>query len=140
MLMNSCGDFGEFQYNQNYPKQVGVGMVLDSYQKMHDNINVRIEEIPKQNKEVRKMATKIKRGLFQVILINPKEGKVIFNEYVICSKPEDVLLEANAGDVIKKAGLAVSEVDKIVNLLGEVRNVKKNKDGIVELVNEDSQE
>ena len=140
MLMNSCGDFGEFQYNQNYPKQVGVGMVLDSYQKTHDNINARIEEIPKQNKEVRKMATKIKRGLFQVILINPKEGKVIFNEYVICSKPEDVLLEANAGDVIKKAGLAVSEVDKIVNLLGEVRNVKKNKDGIVELVNEDSQE
>ena len=79
----------------------------------------------------------VKRGLFQVILVDPKAGKVIYNEMVICSKPEDVLLEAGAGEVIKKAGLQIREVDKIVNLLGVIRTTKKNKDGIVELVSEE---
>ena len=47
----------------------------------------------KYNKEERKMATKKVRGLYQVILVDPKEGKIIFNEFVISSKVEDVLLK-----------------------------------------------
>ena len=76
------------------------------------------------------------RGLYQVILVDPKEGKVIFNSYVICSKVEDVLLEAGAGEVIKEKGLKISEVDKIVNLMGQIRRTKKTKDGVVEIIEE----
>jgi hypothetical protein len=77
--------------------------------------------------------SKSKRGLYRVLLVDPKAGKIIFNDFVICSKPEDVLLEADAGKVIKDKGLMVSEVDKIVNYLGEIRRTIKNKDGVVEI-------
>lgn len=90
-------------------------------------------EVKPQKQKEKKMA-KAKRGLYQVILIDPKEGKIIMNEFVICSKPEDVLLEVDAGKKIKESGLSVSDVDKIINFLGEIRKTKKNKDGIVELV------
>jgi hypothetical protein len=91
-----------------------------------------LESKPQKQKE-KKMA-KSKRGLYQVILVDPKEGKIIMNEFVICTKPEDVLLEVDAGKKIKESGLSVSDVDKIINFLGEIRKTKKNKDGIVELV------
>lgn len=79
---------------------------------------------------------KNKRGLYQVILVNPKEGEIILNKFIISDYLEDALLEANAGETIVQKGLKVSEVDKIVNFLGCVRKVKKNKEGIVELVEE----
>lgn len=79
---------------------------------------------------------KNKRGLYQIVLVNPKEGEIILNKFVISDKLEDALLEANAGEVIAQKGLKVSEVDKIVNFLGSIRKAKKNKEGIVELVEE----
>jgi hypothetical protein len=104
--------------------------MIEDYKKL---MKAKVQK-PEKRKE-KKMAKKT-RGLYQVILVDPKEGKIIFNEFVICSKPEDVLLEAGAGEVIKDKGLQVSEVDKILNYLGEIRRTKKNKDGIVELVEE----
>lgn len=89
-------------------------------------------------KETKKMSlAKNKRGLFQVILIDPKEKKVLLNTIVISDSVEDVLLEVNAGDVIKTAGLSVSDVDKIVNVLGQVRKTRKAKTGEVEIVNDE---
>ena len=86
-----------------------------------------------------KMSSK-KRGLYQVILVDPKAGKIIFNGFVICDKPEDVLLEADAGSKIKESQLTVSEVDKIINYLGEIRRVKKSKEGVLELVQDSENE
>jgi len=102
----------------------GTGTHFDSIQKLFPN------------KEVKKMA-KNTRGLYQVILVNPKEGKIIFTGFVICDKVEDVLLEADAGKIIKEANLQVSEVDKIINLMGEIRKAKRNKDGVLEIVQEE---
>ena len=56
---------------------------------------------------------------------------------MICDKVEDVLLEADAGKIIKEANLQVSEVDKIINLMGEIRKAKRNKDGVLEIVQEE---
>ena len=86
--------------------------------------------------EIGKMA-KPKRGLYQVILIDPKEGKILSNKLIISGSVDDVLLESNAGEDIKKSGLKVADVDKIVNFMGPVRKIKKNKEGIVEILNEE---
>lgn len=80
---------------------------------------------------------KNKRGLFQVILIDPKEKKMLLDKIVIADNVEDVLLEVDAGAVIKNAGLSVSDVDKIVNIIGQVRKTRKNKNGEVEIINEE---
>ena len=98
---------------------------------------IKLEEFPRGKKE-KKMAKK-QRGLYQVILVNPKECKIIFNGFVICDKAEDVLLEVDAGSKIKEHKLKVSEVDKIINFLGGIRKTKTNKDGVVELVEDDNQ-
>lgn len=87
-------------------------------------------------KENGKMA-KPKRGLYQVILIDPKEGKILSNKLIISGSVDDVLLESNAGEDIKKSGLKVANVDKIVNFLGPIRKTKKNKEGVVEILNEE---
>jgi len=128
----STGDGMQFQYNNC--STITTGLNLTTTQKNLEGYLFDREE-RKQKKEI--TMNKKKKGLYQVILIDPKEGMIIFNEYVICSKPEDVLLEAGAGEIIKARGLKVSEVDKIVNLMGEVRNTRKNKDGIVEIENEE---
>jgi hypothetical protein len=95
-----------------------------------------VKEQPK--KEMKKMAiAKNKRGLFQVILIDPKEKKMLLNTVVISDSVEDVLLEVDAGKVIKDANLSVSDVDKIINILGQVRKTRKNKTGEVEIINEE---
>lgn len=96
-------------------------------------------ELRVAKKEEKKMK-KTKRGLYQVILVNPKAGEIIFNDFVICSNLEDVLLEADASRVIKDASLQVHEVDKIINFLGEIRRTKKNKDGIAEIIDSDTNE
>ena len=80
---------------------------------------------------------KNKRGLFQVILIDPKEKKMLLDKIVIADNIEDVLLEVDAGAVIKQAGLSVSDVDKIVNIIGQVRKTRKNKNGEVEIITEE---
>lgn len=92
-----------------------------------------------QQRETKKMSTTPKRGLYQVILIDPKAGKIIFNEMAISSKPEDVLLEVDAGKVIRDNKLEVSDVDKIINFIGEVRKTRKNKDGVVEIAVDDKE-
>ena len=139
-------NLGKAQYNNlalnavHYGNSTTINNLGDfkAYSKTVSNpISIRMHESQQlEPKEKPKMATKVKRGLYQVLLIDPKAGKIIFNEFVICSKPEDVLLEADAGKIIKEKGLQVSEVDKIINLLGEIRVTKKNKDGVVELVEE----
>jgi len=89
-------------------------------------------------KKEKKMAIdKNKRGLFQVILIDPKEKKMLLDKIVIADNIEDVLLEVDAGVVIKNAGLLVSDVDKIVNIIGQVRKTRKNKNGEVEIITEE---
>jgi hypothetical protein len=71
---------------------------------------------------------KSRRGLFQVILVDPKKKEIIMNTVVIADTVEDVLLEVDAGKAIKDKGLQVSDVDKIVNILGEIRRTRKSKD------------
>ena len=81
---------------------------------------------------------KNKRGLFQVILVDPKKKEMILNTLVIADTVEDVLLEVDAGKIIKEKGLQVSEVDKIVNILGEIRKTRKSKDtGELEIIAEE---
>lgn len=89
------------------------------------------------NKKEIKMANVNARGLYQIILVDPKESKIIFNGYCASNNVEDVLLEVDAGKIIKDSGLQVSEVDKIINFLGKIRKSKKNKEGIVELIEEE---
>ena len=91
-------------------------------------------------KEKKMAIDKNKRGLFQVILIDPKEKKMLMDKIVIADSVEDVLLEVDAGSVIKTAGLAVADVDKIVNIIGQVRKTRKNKNGEVEIINEEIKE
>ena len=90
-------------------------------------------------KKENKMAIgKNKRGLFQVILVDPKKKEMILNTLVIADTVEDVLLEVDAGKIIKEKGLQVSEVDKIVNILGEIRKTRKSKDtGELEIIAEE---
>jgi hypothetical protein len=93
---------------------------------------------PLTPKKEKKMAIdKNKRGLFQVILIDPKEKKMLLDKIVIADNIEDVLLEVDAGAVIKSAGLSVADVDKIVNIIGQVRKTRKNKNGEVEIITEE---
>lgn len=98
------------------------------------------QEIAKPKKEKKMAIDKNKRGLFQVILIDPKEKKMLLDKIVIADNVEDVLLEVDAGAVIKQAGLSVSDVDKIVNIIGQVRKTRKNKNGEVEIINEEVKE
>jgi hypothetical protein len=95
---------------------------------------------PKIKKEKKMAIDKNKRGLFQVILIDPKEKKMLLDKIVIADNVEDVLLEVDAGSIIKNAGLAVSDVDKIVNIIGQIRKTRKNKNGEVEIINEEVKE
>ena len=89
-------------------------------------------------KEIKMAIGKNKRGLFQVILVDPKKKEMILNTLVIADTVEDVLLEVDAGKVIKEKGLQVSEVDKIVNILGEIRKTRKSKDtGELEIIAEE---
>ena len=92
----------------------------------------------KTKKEIKMAIGKNKRGLFQVILVDPKKKEMILNTLVIADTVEDVLLEVDAGKVIKEKGLQVSEVDKIVNILGEIRRTRKSKDtGELEIIAEE---
>lgn len=108
----------------------------------------RTEWQPKQtaypNLEVnKKMEVKTKRpgrGLYNVILIDPKESKVFLDKKVISNSIDDVLLEVDASSAIKEAKLSVSDVDKIVIFLGEVRKTRKNKTGEVEIIEEETKE
>jgi hypothetical protein len=92
-------------------------------------------------KEIKMAIGKNKRGLFQVILVDPKKKEMIMNTLVIADTVEDVLLEVDAGKIIKEKGLQVSEVDKIVNILGEIRKTRKSKDtGELEIITEEIKE
>ena len=89
-------------------------------------------------KEIKMAIGKNKRGLFQVILVDPKKKEMILNTLVIADTVEDVLLEVDAGKIIKEKELQVSEVDKIVNILGEIRKTRKSKDtGELEIIIEE---
>jgi len=111
---------------------------LQNWQDQYQQPKTATEKLTKKEK---KMAIdKNKRGLFQVILIDPKEKKMLLDKIVIADNIEDVLLEVDAGAVIKNAGLAVSDVDKIVNIIGQVRKTRKNKNGEVEIINEEGKE
>ena len=91
-----------------------------------------------EKREVKMAIGKNKRGLFQVILVDPKKKEMILNTLVIADTVEDVLLEVDAGKIIKDKNLQVSEVDKIVNILGEIRKTRKSKDtGELEIITEE---
>ena len=123
-----------------YRTQIGTPMFMNMEAcNANDAILERfMDSAKKQVKEKKKM--KQGRGLYQVILVDPKEGKIILNKLVISSKPEDVLLEAGAGEVIKGAEFSVSDIDKIINFMGPIRKTKKNKDVIVELISDEDKE
>lgn len=130
LAMVSYGD--NWQYYDNSLKPIEL---KQNYLK---SLDATIQEKPKKEK---KMAIdKNKRGLFQVILIDPKEKKMLLDKIVIADNIEDVLLEVDAGSVIKSAGLAVADVDKIVNIIGQIRKTRKNKNGEVEIINEEVKE
>ena len=112
---------GAFNAGMNYPQSV-----LEQYRPTAFGNQV----IKKESKTM----AKSERGLYQVILVNPKTSTVFLNKMVICDKLEDVLLEADAATEIKKSELSISETDKIINFLGPVRKTRKNKNGEVEIV------
>jgi hypothetical protein len=130
-------------YSINYTSgsNLALGQVTGGGWQYYDNqqaFNILTERKVAEPKKEKKMAIdKNKRGLFQVILIDPKEKKMLLDKIVIADNIEDVLLEVDAGSVIKSAGLAVADVDKIVNIIGQVRKTRKNKDGEVEIINEE---
>jgi hypothetical protein len=129
--------YKDFQQHSLYCEKPHYGITTD-YAKLQYIINQEIKSETKVKKEEKKMAiAKNKRGLFQVILIDPREKKMLLNTVVISDSVEDVLLEVDAGKIIKDAGLAVSDVDKIINIIGQVRKTRKNKTGEVEIINEE---
>lgn len=86
-----------------------------------------------QQKEYKTMDTN-KRGLYQVIIVNPKTEEVVLNTTVLADKLEDVFIVADLSTILKVENLKVADVDKIVNFLGEVRKTRKNKDGEIEII------
>lgn len=71
----------------------------------------------------------IKRGLYQVILVNPKTSLVIMNKMLVSDSLTNALIECGINEVLISEKVKVSDIDKIVNFLGTVRKYKKNKDG-----------
>jgi len=124
---------GNLQY---YETPFNPNKDLQAFTKMQENTCNK----PISKKEKKMAIDKNKRGLFQVILIDPKEKKMLLDKIVIADNIEDVLLEVDAGSVIKSAGLAVADVDKIVNIIGQIRKTRKNKNGEVEIINEEIKE
>ena len=53
---------------------------------------------------------KNKRGLFQVILVDPKKKEMILNALVIADTVEDVLLEVDAGKIIKDKAILIHPI------------------------------
>jgi hypothetical protein len=132
-------NFGEVQLNNYATTNNNIGYYHSRTITEPDyNLKSMDLDLLRTVKKVEDKMSKKKRGLYQVILVDPKEGKIIFNNFIICSKAEDVLLEAGAGEVIRKQSLEVSEVDKIINYLGEIRRTKKGKDGVVELIDSEA--
>lgn len=117
---------------QVYPTYANIGQIEKS---------IIEKKILPLKKEIKMAIGKNKRGLFQVILVDPKKKEMILNTLVIADTVEDVLLEVDAGKTIKEKGLQVSEVDKIINILGEIRKTRKSKDtGELEIVSEETKE
>ena len=118
--------------------------IYDELRKMKQKLEIEKPFVDKkiESKKEKKMAIgKNKRGLFQVILVDPKKKEMLLNTMVIADTIEDVLLEVDAGKIIKDKNLQVSEVDKIVNILGEIRKTRKSKDtGELEIITEETKE
>jgi hypothetical protein len=131
---SSLGDIYVSDYTTNVYKSPTISNLEVQY---GANLETKLSE---KTKEKKMAISKGKRGLFQVILVDPKTRKILLNTIVIADSIEDVLLEVDAGKVIKEANLLVSDVDKIVTILGEVRKTRKSKSGDIEIVNEDNKE
>jgi hypothetical protein len=131
-------NLGAVCVSDNLANTVYYSNGTDTMYKLQQSYQQPTTTISTPTKKEKKMAIdKNKRGLFQVILIDPKEKKMLLDKIVIADNIEDVLLEVDAGTVIKNAGLSVSDVDKIVNIIGQVRKTRKNKNGEVEIINEE---
>jgi len=140
--LNDYTQYPNNPISSNWDDQLQSYTYLGSLEeiKRYSNISEQTEVKPAiktKEKEKKMSIPKGKRGLFQVILVDPKAKKTLLNEMVIADSLEDVLLEVDAGKIIKDAGLSVSDVDKIVNIIGIIRKTRKNKTGELEIVNEE---